>query len=108
MIIRTVCVLSSTQEWIPAIKQDHEALTRTRPQQQPYSDAYLSGMPAKRRKVCRGGKGKEKVEGGEGEGEGGRGGRGEGEGGGGGGGEGEGGGGEGERRRWRGQGKLYL
>ena len=62
-VIRTVCVLSSTQEWIPAIKRDHEALTRTRPQQQPYSDAYLSGMPAKRRKVCRGGKGKEKGEG---------------------------------------------
>ena len=60
VIIRTVCVLSSTQEWIPAIKRDHEAMTRTRPQQQPYSDAYLSGMPAKRRKVCRGGKGKEK------------------------------------------------
>jgi len=45
-----VSVLSSTQDWIPAIKQDREALTRTRPQQ-PFSDAYLSGMPAKRRKL---------------------------------------------------------
>lgn len=32
------------------IHRDREALSHARPQQ-PFSDAYLSGMPAKRRKV---------------------------------------------------------
>ena len=33
------------------ITQDREALDQASPQQ-PFSDAYISGMPAKRRKVC--------------------------------------------------------
>lgn len=38
------------QEWVPIIQQDIQSQRKVKPQP-PLSDAYLSGMPAKRRKV---------------------------------------------------------
>ena len=46
-IQRSVVLL---QEWIPVINQDTVRQQNQRPQP-PYSDAYLQGLPAKRRKV---------------------------------------------------------
>lgn len=40
------------QEWIPVIQYDVEYMAAAEDDQQaPLSDAYMSGMPAKRRKV---------------------------------------------------------
>ncbi|PNI76574.1 BAG6 isoform 6, partial [Pan troglodytes] len=38
------------QEWVPIIQQDIQSQRKVKPQP-PLSDAYLSGMPAKRRKL---------------------------------------------------------
>lgn len=39
------------QDWVPVIARDGQQ-TRNLPQQQPFSDAYLSTQPAKRRKIA--------------------------------------------------------
>ncbi|PNJ03513.1 BAG6 isoform 2 [Pongo abelii] len=41
------------QEWVPIIQQDIQSQRKVKPQP-PLSDAYLSGMPAKRRKTMQG------------------------------------------------------
>lgn len=38
------------KEWVPIIREDIQSQRKLK-QQPPLSDAYLSGMPAKRRKV---------------------------------------------------------
>ncbi|MEJ1271034.1 hypothetical protein NN561_001864 [Cricetulus griseus] len=40
-------------EWVPIIQQDIQSQRKVKPQP-PLSDAYLSGMPAKRRKTMQG------------------------------------------------------
>ncbi len=46
-----MCVKYVIQEWVPIIR--HDMLTQRKMKAQPpLSDAYLHGMPAKRRKVC--------------------------------------------------------
>ncbi|XP_063794170.1 large proline-rich protein BAG6 isoform X2 [Pseudophryne corroboree] len=41
-------------EWVPVIRQDIQSQRKQKQQQPPLSDAYLSGMPAKRRKTMQG------------------------------------------------------
>ncbi|KAG8538708.1 hypothetical protein GDO81_022184 [Engystomops pustulosus] len=44
---------ADAQEWVPVIRQDIQSQRKMK-QQPPLSDAYLSGMPAKRRKTMQG------------------------------------------------------
>ena len=48
--IINVNTLLFLQEWVPVIARDARRQSRE-PAQPPFSDAYLHGMPAKRRKV---------------------------------------------------------
>lgn len=46
----TIMFFFCMQEWVPVISQDIIRQQRM-PRQAPFSDAYLNGMPPKRRKV---------------------------------------------------------
>jgi hypothetical protein len=39
------------QEWVGVMSQDVSRQRRPQPTQQPFSDAYIAGMPHKRRRV---------------------------------------------------------
>lgn len=40
-------------EWMPVLEQDRESQRRDTREQPPYSDAYLSGMPSRKRRCLR-------------------------------------------------------